>query len=37
MMATDSPAETAALQDFGPSHDQALAEGLVERIGADID
>ena len=27
----------AALQDLGPGYDQALAEGLVERIGADID
>jgi hypothetical protein len=41
MMATDSQAEiaasVAALQDLGPSYDQVLAEGLVERIGADID
>jgi hypothetical protein len=41
MMATDSKAEiaasVAALQDLGPGYDQALAEGLVERIGADID
>ena len=40
-MATDSQAEiaasVAALQDLGPGYDQALAEGLVERIGADID
>ena len=40
-MATDSKAEiaasVAALQDLGPGYDQALAEGLVERIGADID
>ena len=40
-MARDSQAEiaasVAALQDLGPSYDQALAEGLVERIGADID
>ena len=40
-MATDSQAEiaasVAALRDLGPSYDQALAEGLVERIGADID
>ena len=40
-MATDSRAEiaasVAALQDLGPGYDQALAEGLVERIGADID
>ena len=40
-MATDSQAEIAAsvgaLQDLGPGYDQALAEGLVERIGADID
>jgi hypothetical protein len=41
MMATDRQAEiaasVAALQDLGPGYDQALAEGLVERIGADID
>jgi Flp pilus assembly protein TadB len=41
MMAIDSQAEIAAsvgaLQDLGPGYDQALAEGLVERIGADID
>jgi hypothetical protein len=41
MMATDSQAEiaasVAALHDLGPGYDQALAEGLVERIGADID
>jgi ABC-type transport system involved in cytochrome bd biosynthesis fused ATPase/permease subunit len=41
MMATESQAEiaasVAALQDLGPGYDQALAEGLVERIGADID
>jgi hypothetical protein len=40
-MATDSQAEiaasVAALRDLGPGYDQALAEGLVERIGADID
>ncbi|MDQ2816269.1 MAG: hypothetical protein M3Z75_31615 [Actinomycetota bacterium] len=40
-MATDSQAEiaasVAALQDLGSGYDQALAEGLVERIGADID
>ena len=40
-MATDSQAEiaasVAALQDLGPGFDQALAEGLVERIGAEID
>ena len=40
-MTTESQAEiaaaVAALQDLGPSYDQALAEGLVERIGADID
>jgi Flp pilus assembly protein TadB len=40
-MAIDSQAEIAAsvgaLQDLGPGYDQALAEGLVERIGADID
>jgi hypothetical protein len=41
MMATGSQAEiaasVAALQDLGPGYDQALAEGLVERIGAEID
>ena len=41
VMAIDSQAEiaasVAALQDLGPGYDQALAEGLVERIGADID
>jgi hypothetical protein len=41
MMTTDSQAEitasVAALQDLGPGYDQALAEGLVERIGAEID
>jgi hypothetical protein len=41
MMAADSQAEiaasVAALQDLGPGYDQALAECLVERIGADID
>jgi ABC-type transport system involved in cytochrome bd biosynthesis fused ATPase/permease subunit len=41
MMATESQAEiaasVAAVQDLGPGYDQALAEGLVERIGADID
>jgi hypothetical protein len=41
MMTTDSQAEiaaaVAALRDLGPSYDQALAEGLVERIGADLD
>jgi hypothetical protein len=40
-MTADSQAEiaasVAALQDLGPGYDQALAEGLVERIGADID
>ena len=40
-MAADSQAEIAAsveaLKDLGPGYDQALAEGLVERIGADID
>jgi hypothetical protein len=38
-MTTDSQAEiaasVAALHDLGPGYDQALAEGLVERIGAD--
>jgi Flp pilus assembly protein TadB len=41
MMTTDHQAEiaasVAALQDLGPGYDQALAEGLVERIGAEID
>jgi hypothetical protein len=41
MMVADSQAEiaasVAALQDLGPGYDQALAEGLVERIGAEID
>jgi hypothetical protein len=40
-MATDRQAEiatsVAALQDLGPGYDQALAEGLVERIGTEID
>jgi hypothetical protein len=40
-MATDRQAEVAAsvaaLQDLGAGYDQALAEGLVERIGAEID
>ena len=40
-MATDHRDEIAAsvavLQDLGPGYDQALAEGLVERIGAEID
>ncbi len=40
-MAEDRQAEiaasAAALQDLGPGYDQALAEGLVERIGAEID
>jgi Flp pilus assembly protein TadB len=40
-MIADSQAEiaasVAALQDLGPGYDQALAEGLVERIGAEID
>jgi hypothetical protein len=41
VMTADSQAEiaasVAALQDLGPGYDQALAEGLVERIGAEID
>jgi hypothetical protein len=41
MMATDRQAEiaasVAALQDLGPGYDQVLAEGLVERIGAEVD
>src|SRR5262249_13050821 len=40
-MVADSQAEiaasVAALKDLGPGYDQALAEGLVERIGAEID
>jgi Flp pilus assembly protein TadB len=40
-MATDRQAEitasVAALRDLGSGYDQALAEGLVERIGAEID
>jgi hypothetical protein len=41
MTTTDSRAEiaasVAALRDLGPGYDQALAEGLVERIGTEID
>jgi hypothetical protein len=41
MMAADRQAEiaasVAALKDLGPGYDGALAEGLVERIGAEID
>jgi hypothetical protein len=40
-MATDRRAEiaasVAARQELGSGYDQALAEGLVERIGAEID
>ena len=40
-MAAESQAEiaasVAALQELGPGYDQALAEGLVERISAEID
>ena len=40
-MATDRQAEiaasVAALQDLGPGYDEALAEGLVERISTEID
>jgi ribosomal protein S13 len=40
-MMTDRRAEiaasVAALQDLGTGYDQALAEGLIERIGAEID
>ena len=40
-MAIDSQAEiaasVAALHDLGPGYDQGVAEGLVERIGAEID
>jgi hypothetical protein len=34
---TEIAASVAALQDLGPGYDQGLAEGLVERIGAEID
>jgi hypothetical protein len=41
MMTTDRRAEIAAsvavLHDLGSGYDQALAEGLVERIGSEID
>jgi hypothetical protein len=41
VMVTDRQGEiaasVAALKDLGPGYDQALAEGLVERIGAEID
>ena len=30
-------ASVAAHQDLGPGYDRAVAEGLVERIGAEID
>ena len=40
-MAADRQAEiaasVAALQDLGPGYDEALAEGLVERISTEID
>jgi len=40
-MAADRRAEiaasAAALHDLGPGYDQVLAEGLIERIGAEID
>jgi Flp pilus assembly protein TadB len=40
-MATDRQAEiaasVAALQELGSGYDQALAEGLIERIGTEID
>ena len=40
-MATDRQAEiaasVAALPELGSGYDRALAEGLVERIGAEID
>lgn len=40
-MATDRRAEiaasVAALHDLGTGYDEAVAEGLVERIGAEID
>ena len=34
---TEIAASVAALQDLGPGYDQAVAEGLIERIGAEID
>jgi Flp pilus assembly protein TadB len=34
---TEIAASVAALQELGPGYDQALAEGLIERIGAEID
>ena len=34
---TEIAASVAALQDLGPGYDQALAEGLVERISTEID
>jgi hypothetical protein len=41
MMATDRRAEitasVAALHELGSGYDEAVAEGLVERIGAEID
>jgi hypothetical protein len=41
VMATDRRAEiaasVAAMQELGSGYDQALAEGLVERIGTEID
>ena len=40
-MSSDHEAEirasVAAHQDLGPGYDEAVAEGLVERIGAEID
>jgi hypothetical protein len=40
-MSSDHEAEirasVAARQDLGPGYDEAVAEGLVERIGAEID
>ena len=34
---TEIAASVAALQDLGPGYDEALAEGLVERISTEID
>src|ERR1700678_3839430 len=34
---TEIRASVAAHQDLGPGYEDAVAEGLVERIGAEID
>jgi Flp pilus assembly protein TadB len=34
---TEIAASVAALQELGSGYDQALAEGLIDRIGAEID